>query len=104
MLDYILYSLPLDIATSNDLEAIENKNYFKAHVRYVDGNTVRIQKVEHIEQNFISCSNHLKTGTVLELHQFKYLLRYYENNSWKKIHPKLKYIYLLPKTNAHSEN
>ena len=104
MLDYILYSLPLDIATSNDLEAIENINYFKANVRYIDGNTVRIQKVEHIEQNFISCSNHLKTGTVLELHQFKYLLRYYENNSWKKIHPKLKYIYLLPKTNAHSEN
>ena len=93
MLDYMLYSLPLDIATSNDLEAIENKNYFKALVQYIDGNTVRIQQVDHIEPEFQSC-NYLKTGTVLELYQFKYLLRYYQNNCWNKIHPKLKHIHI----------
>lgn len=73
MKDYILYSLPLDVAEECDSEAIDNKNYFKVRVRHVDGNTFQILSVLNNTSECEFCS----PGTQLELHQMKYLRKYH---------------------------
>ena len=92
MKNYILYCLPLVLVDSQDIEAIEKFNYFKAVVNYIDGNTVYIVSLlnKNIDLDYI------KEGTTLELYRLKYLLRYYSNNtkSWIKIDPIFKNIKL----------
>lgn len=99
MNNYILYSLPLYLANSQDLEAIENKNYFKALVNYIDGNTVRIVYILNIHQDFINCCDYLKMGTTIELYRLKHFLQYYSpiTKSWIKPDPRLKHIRIITK-------
>jgi len=91
MKNLILYCLPLHLVNSQDLEAIEKFSYFKALVHYIDGNNVYIQTVlnKNIDVDYI------KSGTILELYQFKYVLRYNINKKWEKNEPYLKNIKLI---------
>jgi hypothetical protein len=92
MNDYILYSLPLDC--TRDLEAIENKKYFKVLVRHIDSNTFEILHV----YNNIACCDFCTAGTHLELHQFKYLKRYFSQTAeWNSVPPQFRAIHILQK-------
>lgn len=93
MKNFILYCLPIDLVVSQDLEAIEKYNYFKAIVSYIDGNTVYIQRLLYKNIDF----EYIKPGTTLELHRFKYLSRYLLNGIWTQVDPKLKNIKLITK-------
>ena len=79
MKDYILYSLPIDFAA--DSEAIEYKIKFKVRVRHVDGNTFQILSVLNNTSECEFCS----PGTQLELHQMKYLRKYYHQLKWHNV-------------------
>jgi len=98
MKNFILYCLPLDLADSLDLDAIENYNYFKAIVNYIDGNTVKIERLLYKNVDY----EYIKPGITLELYRFKYFLRYYLDGKWIAADPKLKNIKLVTKipTNA----
>jgi hypothetical protein len=97
MKNFILYCLPPDQAESRDLEAIENYNYFKAIVNYIDGNTVTIQKLLYKNVDF----EYIKPGTIMELYRFKYFLRYYLDGKWTQADPKLKNIKLITKISTN---
>ena len=97
MKNFILYCLPIDLVESQDLEAIEKYNYFKALVNYIDGNTVYIQRLLYKNIDF----DYIKSGTTLELYRFKYLLRFFLNGKWSIIDPNLKNIKLITKTSTN---
>ena len=97
MKNFILYCLPLDLADSLDLEAIEKYSYFKAIVTYIDGNTVTIQKLFYKNVDF----EYIKPGTILELYRFKHFLRYYLDCKWTQADPKLKNIKLITKISTN---
>jgi hypothetical protein len=92
MKDYILYSLPLDFAKECDSEAIDNKNYFKVRVRHVEGNTFQILSVLNNTSACVFCS----PGTQLELHQMKYLRKYYHQLKWHKVDTVYRKCWILP--------
>jgi hypothetical protein len=94
MKNFILYCLPIDLEVSQDIEAIEKYNYFKAIVTYIDGNTVSIQRLLYKNVDF----EYIKPGTILELYRFKYFLRYYLDGKWMHVDPTLKNIKLITKT------
>ncbi len=97
MKDYILYSLPLDFAEECDSEAIDNKNYFKVRVRHVDGNTFQILTVLNNTSECVFCS----PGTQLELHQTKFIKRYYLGGKWHNAAGHFRRCRIVA---AHSEN
>jgi len=80
---YILYSLPPEF---DNTEAIQKECYFAIIVKYIDGNTIQIVSISHIQPQLKELIfNILQPGNQLYLEQLKYLTRFHrKNNPWEK--------------------
>lgn len=78
---YTLYSLPPGFSETENREAIEKECYFAILVKYIDGNSVRIYSIIHINPDYREALfNILQPGNDLSLEQMRYLTKYHRRN------------------------